>query len=60
MALFAIANFSGFYAMRPFLVQILKAYGTPISPNKASVSDRVVVRLSLCMAKCTNQIHMLH
>lgn len=24
--------------MRPFLVQILKAYGTPISANKASVS----------------------
>lgn len=35
---FIIAQFSGKYAMRPYIVQIIKAYGSPISPNKATVS----------------------
>lgn len=34
---FAIGQFSGSHAMRPYIVQILKSYGSPISPNWATV-----------------------
>lgn len=34
---FFIAQFSGSHAMRPYIVQILKSYGSPISPNWATV-----------------------
>lgn len=36
---FFIGQFSGMHAMRPYKVQILKAYGTPINPNWATVSS---------------------
>lgn len=39
LVLFAFAQFSGYPPMRPFLVLILKAYGVPINPNWATVSD---------------------
>lgn len=35
---FFIAQFSGKFAMRPYIVRVIKAYGSPISPNKATVS----------------------
>lgn len=34
---FFIVNFSGVYAIRPYMVQILNAYGIPISSNWASM-----------------------
>lgn len=34
---FMISQFSGVFAMRPYIVQILKSYGIPISPNRATV-----------------------
>lgn len=36
---FFIAQFNGMFAMRPYIVQILKAYGIPVSPNWGTVSD---------------------
>lgn len=35
---FFIVNFSGVYAVRPYLVQILKTYRTPISSNWATTA----------------------
>lgn len=34
---FAISQFTGTHAMRPYIVQILKSYGSPISPKYATV-----------------------
>lgn len=42
MILFAIGQFSGILAMRPFMVQIFKAYGVPIDPSWATVGIGVV------------------
>lgn len=36
--LFFLAQFTGFGAMRPYLVQILKAYKTPIKADQATVN----------------------
>lgn len=36
MSLFVIAQFSGMYSMRPFLVQIFKAYESPLAPDRAT------------------------
>lgn len=33
-----LAHFSGSHAMRPYIVLVLKAYGTPISANYATVA----------------------
>lgn len=37
---FFVAQFSGKFAMRPYIVEVMKAYGTPIDPNEATVSIR--------------------
>lgn len=38
LIVFFITQFSGMQAMRPYIVLILTAYGTPISPNWATVA----------------------
>lgn len=38
LIVFFISQFSGMQAMRPYIILILTAYGTPISPNWATVS----------------------
>lgn len=38
IVLFVFAQFGGLAAMRPYMVQILKAYGTPIDANWGTVS----------------------
>lgn len=38
LIVFFIAQFSGMHAMRPYIVLILNTYGTPISPNWATVA----------------------
>lgn len=42
MSLFIIAEFSGITGMTPFIVQIFKAYGSPISPDQASSIQNIV------------------
>lgn len=37
LSVFCIGQFSGTHAMRPYMVQILRSYGSPISPNWATV-----------------------
>lgn len=37
MSLFFLAQFTGVQAMRPYIVQILKAYNTPIESDRATV-----------------------
>lgn len=37
VTLFFLAQFSGILSMRPYMVQIFKAYGSPIAPDKAAV-----------------------
>lgn len=41
LLIFLISQFSGFLAMRPYIVLILKAYGVPINANHATVSPEV-------------------
>lgn len=48
LALFFIAQFSGIQAMRPFTVQIMKAYNVPIDANWATVGFiRFLIEISL-------------
>lgn len=39
MCLFFLAQFTGIAAMRPYIVQIFKAYQTPIEADRATVSS---------------------
>lgn len=47
--LFLFAQFSGYPPMRPYLVVVLKAYGIPIDPNWATVSNEphIILHASL-------------
>lgn len=42
MALFITAEFSGMTGMTPFIVQIFKAYGSPIAPDQAAAIQNFV------------------
>lgn len=59
ISLFFIAQFSGIFAMTPFIVQIFKAYDSPIAPDRAAailgfinnVSNLVFICLIRCLGK---------
>lgn len=59
LSLFAIAAFSGVTAMSPFIVQIFKAYGSPMEPDKAAALLNFVNNLAnlmfLCMIRFTGK-----
>lgn len=40
--MFLIAQFSGLYAMRPYLVQIMIAYGVPFDANWVTVRSFLI------------------
>lgn len=48
--IYLFTHFSGMHAMRPYIVLILKAYGTPISANYATV----VLGMALIQGKRKN------
>lgn len=48
---FFIAQFSGTHAMRPYIVQILKNFGSPIDPSWATV------RLVICSILMTSELN---
>lgn len=62
LSLFAIAAFSGITAMQPFIVQIFKAYGSPMEPDKAAALLNFVNNLAnltfLCMIRFTGKRKM--
>lgn len=59
LSLFAIAAFSGITAMSPYIVQIFKAYGSPMEPDKAAALLNFVNNLAnlmfLCMIRFTGK-----
>jgi hypothetical protein len=42
MVYFAIGQFSGLPAMRPYLVQIFQAFGFPVDPSWATVATFLI------------------
>lgn len=46
MSMFIIAEFSGMTGMTPFIIQIFKAYGSPIEPDQASAIQSFVNTLA--------------
>lgn len=62
MSLFIIASFSGPLAMSPYLVQIFKAYDSPIAPDQAvaalSVVDILATISFLCLIRFTGKRYL--
>lgn len=62
LSLFFIASFSGPMAMSPFMVQIFKAYESPIAPDKAvaalSVVDILATISFLCLIRFTGKRYL--
>lgn len=59
VSLFVIAQFSGVYCMRPFLVQILKAYDVPLAPDHAvaimSLIEIIASIIFMCLVRFTGK-----
>lgn len=59
MSLFTIAQFSGIAGMTPFIVQIFKAYESPIAPDRTAALVNVVNNISnigfLCLLRFTGK-----
>lgn len=59
ISLFFIAQFSGIFAMTPFIVQIFKAYDSPISPDRTAAIQSFVNNVGnisfLCLLKFTGK-----
>lgn len=59
MSLFCISQFSGILSMSPFIVQIYKAYGSPIAPDRTaaiqSFANNVGNILFLCLIRFTGK-----
>lgn len=59
IALFFFAQFNGVYAMRPFIVQIFKAYESPIALDRAatilSIMDNIGVLAFICLVRFTGK-----
>lgn len=59
ISLFVISQFSGIFAMTPFIVQIFKAYDSPISPDRTAAVQSIVNNLAnvcfLCLLKFTGK-----
>ncbi|XP_055307472.1 facilitated trehalose transporter Tret1-like, partial [Sitodiplosis mosellana] len=59
MSLFFIAQFSGILAMTPFIVQIFKAYESPIAPDRTAAIQSFVNNIAnisfLCLVKFTGK-----
>lgn len=51
MSLFFLAQFTGVTAMRPYIVQVIKAYGSPISADRATVSIQNVIFVFINLTK---------
>lgn len=58
-SLFVIGQFSGIYSMRPFIVQIFKAYDSPIPPDQAaaisSFLDITASVVFMCLVRFTGK-----
>lgn len=59
ISLFFISQFSGVWSMRPYIVQIFKAYESPISPDNAaainSFSDNMSNVAFICLVRFTGK-----
>lgn len=59
LSLFFLVQFTGTYSMRPFIVQIFKAYDSPIAPDKAatimSALDNLINVMFMCLVRFTGQ-----
>lgn len=59
MILFALTHLSGILTMRPFMVQIFKAYDSPIAPDRAamimSLLDNVAYITFMCIVNFTGK-----
>lgn len=57
--LFFLAQFTGVLSMRPFLVQVLKAYNSPIEPDRAaaimSLLDNLANVTFMCLVRFTGK-----
>jgi hypothetical protein len=55
MGLFFLAQFSGVFAMRPFIMQIFKAYNSPIEPDRTaaimSLMDNLANVVFMCLVR---------
>lgn len=62
LSLFFISSFSGPMAMSPFMVQVFKAYDSPIAPDKAvaalSVVDILATISFLCLIRFTGKRYL--
>lgn len=62
MAMFLTSLFSGIFGMAPFIVQIFKAYGSPIAPDRAAALLSVVNNLAnltfLCLIRFTGKRYL--
>lgn len=62
LSLFVIASFSGPLAMSPFMVQVFKAYDSPIAPDRAvailSVVDILATISFLCLIRFTGKRYL--
>lgn len=59
MGLFFLAQFSGVFAMRPFIMQIFKAYNSPIEPDRTaaimSLMDNLANVVFMCLVRFTGK-----
>lgn len=57
--LFFLTQFTGILSMRPFMVQIFKAYNSPIEPDRAaaimSLLDNVANVIFMCLVRFTGK-----
>lgn len=47
--MFCVGQFSGLYSMRPFIVQIFKAYETPLPPDQSAAMLSLIESLACCV-----------
>ncbi|XP_055302407.1 facilitated trehalose transporter Tret1-like [Sitodiplosis mosellana] len=50
--MFCVSGFSGFYSMRPFIVQIFEAYESPLPPDRAAVMLSLIESLTCGLFTC--------
>lgn len=59
MGLFFLAQFSGTFAMRPFIMQIFRAYDSPIEPDRTaaimSLMDNLANVVFMCLVRFTGK-----
>lgn len=59
MGLFVLAQFSGVFAMRPFIMQIFQAYDSPIEPDRTaaimSLMDNLANVVFMCLVRFTGR-----